>query len=84
MMRLPPLSDRKPLVMLAEMLEFCPAGESATAFLYLQQLPREIWVLLSEDDPAGMRAIAKKADWLIAMHVPQSHDACVAVTVKVS
>jgi hypothetical protein len=28
MMRLPPLGDHKPSVMLAEMLEFCPAGKS--------------------------------------------------------
>jgi hypothetical protein len=55
MMRLPPLGDRKPSVMLAEMLKFCPAGESATAvfgYLFLQHLPREIRVLLSEDNPA--------------------------------
>ncbi len=81
-MRLPPLGDRKPSVMLAEMLEFCPAGESTTtvfAFLFLQRLPREIRVLLSEDDPADMRAIAEKADRLIAMHVPQSHNSCAAV-----
>jgi hypothetical protein len=82
MMRLPPLGDRKPSVMLAEMLEFCPAGEATTAvfaFLFLQRLPREIRVLLSEDDPADMRAIAEKADRLIAIHVPQSHDSCAAV-----
>jgi hypothetical protein len=69
-------------VLLAEMLEFCPAGESSTAvfaFLFLQRLPCEIRVLLSEDDPADMRAIADKADRLIAMHVPQSHDTCAAV-----
>jgi hypothetical protein len=85
MMRLPPLGDRKPSVMLAEMLEYCPAGESTTAvfaFLYLQRLPREIRVLLSEDDPANMRAIAEKADRLIAMHVPQSHDTCAAVAAE--
>ncbi len=83
MMKLPPLGDRKPYVMLAEMLEYCPAGESATAvfaYLFLQQLPREIHVLLLEDDPADMRAIADKADRLIAMHVPQGHDACSAVS----
>jgi hypothetical protein len=82
MMKLPPLGDRKPSVMLAEMLEVCPAGESTTAifaYLFLQRLPREIRVLLSEDDPADMRAIADKADRLIAMHVPQGHDACTAV-----
>jgi hypothetical protein len=61
--------------MLAEMLEYCPAGESTTAvfaFLYLQRLPREIRVLLSEDDPANIRAIAEKADRLIAMHTSRS------------
>jgi hypothetical protein len=82
MRRLPPLGDRKPSVMLAEMLEFCPAGESSTAvfaYLFLQRLPREIRVLLSEDDPADMRAIADKVDRLIAMHVPQGHDTCATV-----
>jgi hypothetical protein len=85
MMRLPPLGDRKPSVMLAEMLEFCPAGEATTAvfaFLFLQRLPREIRALLSEDGPADMRAIAKKADRLIAMHVPQSHESCTAVAAE--
>jgi hypothetical protein len=49
MMWLPPLSDHKHSVM----LEFCPVGESSTAifvYLFLQRLPREIHVLLSEDD----------------------------------
>jgi hypothetical protein len=71
--------------MLAEMLEFCPAGEATTAvfaFLFLQRLPWEIRVLLSEDDPADMRAITEKADRLIAMHVPQSHDSCAAVAAE--
>jgi hypothetical protein len=85
MMRLLPLGDRKPSVMLAEMMEFCPAGESTTAvfvFLYLQRLPREIQVLLSEDDPADMRAIAKKTDRHIAIHVLQSYDACAVVAAE--
>jgi hypothetical protein len=86
MIKLPPLGDRKPSVMLAEMLEFCPAGESTTAifaFLYLQRLLQEILVLLSEDDHANMRAVAEKAYRLIAMHVLQFHDACVAVAAEV-
>ncbi len=85
-MRLPPLGDCKPSVMLPEMLEFCLAAELASTvitFLYLQRLPQEISVLLSEDDPGEMRPIAKKADRLIAMHVPQSHNACAAVAAKV-
>jgi hypothetical protein len=82
MMRLPLLGDRKPSVMLAEMLEYFPAGELATtvfAYLFLQCLPQDIRVLLSEDDLADMRTIADKADRLIAMHVPQGHDACATV-----
>jgi hypothetical protein len=71
--------------MLVEMLEFCLASESTTAvfaFLFLQRLPREIRVLLSEDDPADTRAIAEKARRLIARHVLQSHDVCVAVAAE--
>ncbi len=45
-----------------------------------QRLPREIRVLLSEDHPADMRAIADKADRLIAMHVPQGQDTCATVS----
>ncbi len=74
-MKLPPPEDRKPSVMLAEMLEYCPAGESATAvfaYLFLQQLCRETQVLLSKDNPADMRAIVDKADHLITLHVPKA------------
>jgi hypothetical protein len=81
MMKLPPPEDRKPSVMLAEMLEYCSAGEPATAifaYLFLQQLCRETQVLLSKDNPADMRAIADKADHLITLHVPKGHDACTA------
>jgi hypothetical protein len=82
MMKLLPLGDRKLSVMLAEMLEYCPVGESTTAiftYLFLQRLPREIRVLLSEDDPADVQAIADKARHLIAMHMPQHHKTCAAV-----
>ncbi len=82
MMNLPPLGDRKPSVMLAEMMSSCPAGESTYAmftYLFLQRLLREIRVLLFEDDLADVRAIADKVDRLIAMHIPQGHDACAAV-----
>jgi hypothetical protein len=82
MMKLPPLGDRKPSVMLAKMFEYCPVGESTTAvftYLLLQRLPREIQVMLSEDDPGDVRAIADKAVRLIAMHVPQHHYAWAAV-----
>jgi hypothetical protein len=51
--------------------------------LVLQHLPREIHILLLEDDPVDMRAIAEKANRLIDMHVPQSHDSCTAVAANV-
>ncbi len=84
-MKLLSQDDRKPSVMLAEMLEYYPARESATAvfaYLFLQRLLREIRVLLFEDDPADMWAIADKADQLIALHVPQGHDACTTISVR--
>jgi hypothetical protein len=70
--------------MLAEMLDYCSAGESTIAvfaYLFLQHLPKETPMLLSEDNPADMQAIADKANRLITMHVPQGHDACAAVAV---
>jgi hypothetical protein len=40
-------------------------------YLFLQRLPREIRVLLSEKDPTNMRAMADKAE---VMHSLQAHD----------
>jgi hypothetical protein len=71
--------------MLVEILEYCLAGESTTAIfanLFLQQLPREIRILLSKDDPADMRTIADKTDWLIGMHILQGRDTCSTVASK--
>jgi hypothetical protein len=59
------------------MLELCPKGEETSSFFcyfFLQRLPREIRVLLAEEDPSNMRAIADKADKLVALHSPQGHD----------
>jgi hypothetical protein len=52
------------------------------AYLFLQHLPSEILVLLSEDDPVGMRAVADTANRLISLHSPQGHDACAAIAGK--
>jgi hypothetical protein len=81
MMKLPPLGNLKPSVMLVEMLECCPAGESTTAlfaYLFLQRLLRESCVLLSKEDLADTQAIADKADWLISLHILQGHNVCTA------
>jgi hypothetical protein len=54
------LGDMKPSVMLAEMLEYCPAGESTTSvftYLFLQRLPREIRIAMKA-------AYGRKTRWL--------------------
>jgi hypothetical protein len=77
-----PLGARKPSELLATMMELCPRNQLDSPFFFyffLQRLPREIRVLLSEEDPRDIRAIAEKADRLAALHVPQHHDAVAAV-----
>ena len=79
--RVEPLGGRKPSDLLAVMLELCPRGHETSPFfgyLFLQRLPREIRVLLAEEDAADMRALAEKADRFMALHAPQSHDSSVA------
>ena len=56
-----PLGARKPSEMLAAMMEFCPKGEERSSFLaffFLQRLPTEMRVLLSEDDHTELRQLA--------------------------
>jgi hypothetical protein len=75
--RVEPLGGRRPSELLTTMLELCPKGEETSSFFcyfFLQRLPREIRVLLAEEDPSNMRAIADKADKLVALHNPQGHD----------
>lgn len=74
---LPPLGNRAPSDLLVEMLQYCPPDEQAThlfAYAFLRRMPREVRILLSEDDPADMHTMAKKADRLCSFHVAQSHD----------
>jgi hypothetical protein len=62
--RVEPLGGRRPSELLTTMLELCPKGEETSSFFcyfFLQRLPREIQVLLAEEDPSNMRAIADKA-----------------------
>ncbi len=78
MMWLPPLSDHKHSVM----LEFCPVGESSTCHICLS-LPAVPSSGNSCPAVRGcLRTIAKKADRLIAIYVPQSHDTCVGAAAE--
>jgi hypothetical protein len=82
LMQLEPLGARKPTELLAEMLELCPRGQESNMFflfLFLQRLPRELRVLLDEDDQLTPRQLAAKADKLWAKHSHQ-HGSVAAVT----
>jgi hypothetical protein len=45
-----PLGGQKPSELLNLMLELCPRGEEFFLFLFLQRLPKELRVLLTEAD----------------------------------
>jgi hypothetical protein len=82
-----PLGGRRLSELLASMLELCPSREEASPFfcyLFLQRLPREIRVLLADEDAANMRAVAEKADRLMVLHKPQSHEVGVAAVASLS
>jgi hypothetical protein len=62
------LAAQKPLELLAEMLRLCPIGQEKNAFfncLFLNKLPRELHILLSEADK--LAALCARAD-LFATH----------------
>jgi hypothetical protein len=76
-----PLGGRRPSELLATMLEICPREHENCPFFcfaFLQRLPREIRVLLAEEDAAELRATAGKADRFLAIHSPQAHDTMLA------
>jgi hypothetical protein len=71
--KMEPLGARKPSELMSHMLEICPSGEDKNKFflfLFLQRLPRELRVLLTEEDLAEPRDLAAKADrhWAMLNH----------------
>jgi hypothetical protein len=68
-----PLGARRPSKLLSHMMELCPRGEENNKFfwfLFIQRLPRELRVLLTEDDFEEPRELAAKADrhWAMLSH----------------
>jgi hypothetical protein len=67
------MGGRKPSKLLADMMEFCPAGlEQSLPFHYLftQRLPQALRTQLGEVEPGDPRALAARADKLWAVHAP--------------
>jgi hypothetical protein len=60
---LPPLRAQKPSKLLAEMLRLCPRGQKNNAFfncLFLNKLPRELRILLSEAEMADKLTMGRR------------------------
>jgi hypothetical protein len=71
LMALPELGNRRPWQMLADLLQVCPPGEHASAFLrasFLQQLPADVQVHLAQADTVDLKELAQRADQLLLKH----------------
>jgi hypothetical protein len=69
------LGGYRPSKLLAEMDRYKPKDmHSFYTYHFLQHLPREVRILMAKEDASGMRLWAKKADELMALHLPQEHD----------
>ncbi len=78
---LPPLAAQKPLELLAEMLRLCHRGQENNAFfncLFLNKLPRELRILLSEAEMADKQALGARADLFAAHNSKQANDVVAA------
>ena len=72
-LNMPPLGDRRPSQLLADLLEFCPAGEENTAFfraIFVQRLPSDMQALLDGLEEGDLKELAQKADKLWAIRKP--------------
>jgi hypothetical protein len=79
---LPPLAAQKLSELLAEMLRLCPRGQENNAFfncLFLNKLPRELRILLSEADMVDKQALGARADLFAAHNSKQANDVVAAV-----
>jgi hypothetical protein len=74
------LAGRKPSELLTVMDKLKPKDpNSFYTYHILQRMPREVRILLAHDDLQDMRALVEKADQLMALHQPQSHNAVTAM-----
>jgi hypothetical protein len=83
LLSLPTMGQQKPSELLAEMLRFCPRGEENSVFfncLFLQKLPREMRVLLSEADMADKRLLSERADQIWAHNAHLHHDTVASIS----
>jgi hypothetical protein len=66
-----------PLEILAEMLRLCPKGQENNSFfncLFLNKLPKDLQILLSEADMTDMQALGTRVDLFIAHNSKVAQD----------
>jgi hypothetical protein len=69
--KLEPLGGRKPSQLLNQMIQYCPDGKEKDVFfhfLFLQRLPLSLRAMLGEVEPGDPRALAARADKLLALN----------------
>ena len=75
LVKMEPMGGRKPSKLLADMMEYCPAGLETTLpfhYLFTQRLPQALRTQLGEVEPGDPRALAARADKLWAVHASPS------------
>jgi hypothetical protein len=76
-----PLGGQKPSDLLHELVQFCPEGESQSKifrYLFLQRLPAELRIILSEDSDSTLPVLVARADQLWAHSARRPHAAAAA------
>jgi hypothetical protein len=71
LMEQPALGDRRPLQLLADLLQACPPGEQQTAFFrgaFISRLPAELQAHLTGIDAANLKELSQHADQLWTTH----------------
>jgi hypothetical protein len=69
------LGSHKPSELMAAMERLRPPCDGHFfVYHFHQRLPREVRILLADEDPKDTRRLAEKADQLMALHQPQVHD----------
>jgi len=79
------LGARRPMDLLAEMIELVKPGEEKTqlfGMLFMRRLPPAVRAQLTEDDHTDLRSLAEKADRIAASLAKQSREAGLAAAVS--
>ena len=67
LLQVQPLGAQRPTELLADMVQLCPAGEAGTKLfrmLFLQRLPKDLRIILAEDETSGLQDLAARANIL--------------------